>query len=131
MKTIRTMPVLVACLWLATCSCESSSQDRDNNPLPLHSVSSTSREGPPVVSGVTINAATGQPMAAVTLTLPDGTTAVSDANGRFEMVGMQLGLEGLLEATHEDGLVGSNRLLPLAGGRLEVVVRLRRARPNR
>ncbi|MFT5284788.1 MAG: hypothetical protein ACI8TQ_000946 [Planctomycetota bacterium] len=131
MKSIRILPIITACLWLATCSCESNAHDRDSGPMPLHSVSSASREGPPVVAGVTIHAATGQPLANVTLTLPDGTTAVSDASGRFEMVGMLPGLEGLLEASHEDGLLGSNRLLPLAGGRLEVVVRLRRPRAER
>ena len=131
MKPIRILPAITACLWLATCSCESNAHDRDSSPMPLHSVSSASREGPPVVAGVAINAATGQPMENVTLTLPDGTTAVSDASGRFEMVGMLPGLEGLLEASHEEGLVGSNRLLPLAGGRLEVVVRLRRPRAER
>jgi len=127
-KSLGTIPVLAACLWLATCSCESNSHERDSGPMTLHSVSFESREGPPIVSGVAILAATGKPLAGVTLTLPDGTTAVSGEDGRFELVGMRPGLEGLLEATTEDGLVGTNPLLPLAGGRLEVVVRLRMPR---
>jgi len=127
-KSLGSIPVLAACLWLATCSCESNSRERDSNPLVLHSVSFESREGPPVVSGIALLAATGKPLAGVTLTMPDGTTAVSGEDGRFELVGMRVGLEGLLEARTEDGLVGTNPLLPLSGGRLEVVVRLRKPR---
>jgi hypothetical protein len=124
------MSALAACLWLATCSCESNGRERESAASPLHSTSYVSREGPPVVSGVAILAATGKPLAGVTLTLPDGTTAVSDEAGRFELAGMEPGLEGVLEARSKDGLVGENRLLPLSAGRLEVVVRLRRPSEN-
>ncbi len=127
-KSLGTVPLLAACIWLATCSCESSSHERDSSQMALHSVSFESRGGPPVVAGIAILAATGKPLAGVTLTLPDGTTATSGEDGRFELVGMRPGLEGLLEARTEDGLVGTNPLLPLAGGRLEVVVRLRKPR---
>lgn len=130
-RTLGTIPVLAACVWLATCSCESNSHERDSSPMPLHSISFESREGPPVVAGITLLASTGQPLGGVTLTLPDGTTAVSDEQGRFELTGMRPGLEGLLEARTKDGLVGTNPLLPLSGGRLEVVVRLRKPRGER
>jgi hypothetical protein len=122
--------VSLASLLLAATGCESN--DREREPAQV-SVPSTAfaRAGPPVVAGTTLDAATGKPLAKVTVTLPDGTSAVSDAGGRFELRGMALGLEGELVARHPSGLEGQNRLLPLAGGRLEVVVRLARPRPAR
>ena len=124
--SLRAMCVMLLSLVAATCGCESSGPDREGpagHPAPI-----ASREGPPVLVGTAIDAATGRPLEGVTLSLPDGTTGVSDASGRFELKGMAVGLSGLLVARHEGGLEGQNRLLPLAGGRLEVVIRLRRPR---
>lgn len=129
-RSLRHLTALAACLWLATCSCESSGRERETA-APLAPAPYVSREGPPVVSGVTLRATTGEPLAGVRLTLPDGTSAVSDASGRFELTGMEPGLEGVLLAETDDGLRGENRLLPLSAGRLEVVVRLRRPRADR
>jgi hypothetical protein len=126
---LRVLCVLLLSLLAATCGCESSGNGRDAHgggtgpPAPF-----VSREGPPVLAGTAIDAASGRPLAGVILTLPDGTSGVSDANGRFELTGMPIGLAGMLVARHESGLEGHNKLLPLAGGRLEIVVRLRRVR---
>ncbi len=121
-------PVLV-CMLVATCSCESNG--RDESPGGAAAPAFVPRGGPPVIVGTALSAATGKPLSGVTLTLPDGTTGLSDEKGRFELRGMAPGLEGRLQATHPSGLVGGNRLLPLSGGRLEIVVRLARPRDRR
>ena len=126
--SLRALCVMLLSLVAATCGCESSGRDREGPASPGRPAPSVSREGPPVLVGTAIDAATGRPLEGVTLSLPDGTTGVSDASGRFELKGMAVGLSGLLVARHEGGLEGQNRLLPLAGGRLEVVIRLRRPR---
>ena len=59
-KSLGTLPLLAACIWLATCSCESSSHERDSSQMALHSVSFESRGGPPVVAGIAILARDGQ-----------------------------------------------------------------------
>ena len=114
----------------ALAGCESNGAERgparSSGPAPF-----VSREGPPVITGVAIDAATGKPLPDVLLSLPDGTTARSGKDGRFELRGMEVGLSGVLRAEHASGLEGENQLLPLAGGRLDVVVRLRRPRGRR
>jgi hypothetical protein len=125
--SMRHLCLLLLSLVAVTCGCESNDRNREGAPGAAQSAPFVSRQGPPVLVGTTIDASTGRPLGGVTLTLPDGTTGASDANGRFQLTGMEPGLSGELVARHESGLEGRNRLLPLAGGRLEVVVRLRRS----
>ncbi len=123
--------IVLAGLLLATQGCESSDREREPPKVSAPTPAFALREGPPVLVGTTVDAATGKPLAKVTVTLPDGTSAVSDAGGRFELRGMAPGLSGELVALHPSGLEGKNRLLPLGPGRLEVVVRLARPRATR
>lgn len=79
----------------------------------------------PVVLGTAIEASTSQPLAGVRIEGPGGTQAISDADGRFVLRGLAVGMEGELKGTTEAGLKGVNRLRPLKGGQLEVVLFLR------
>lgn len=81
--------------------------------------------GAPTVVGTAVEAATGRPLAGVSIQGPGGSQAVSDAEGRFVLRGLAEGMEGELVGTTEAGLRGSNRLRPLKAGRLEVVLFLR------
>lgn len=119
--------VLAAALLGLLAACEASGRERDT-PAPAGPAAHVPRGGPPVLVGTAVDAATGRALSGVTVTLPDGTTGLSDETGRFELRGMPIGLAGVLKATHKSGLVGENRLLPLASGRLEIVVRLARPR---
>lgn len=130
MRKLLGVLALAAAAVVASPGCESGEVEGGPSRLGSSPAPRVSR-GAPVVTGVAIEAATGRPLEGVTVKLPDGTSAVTDGGGRFELVGMESGLVGLLEASHPSGLVGSNRLLPLAGGHLQVVVRLRRDRERR
>jgi len=112
--SLTTIPALAAALLLAlVCACACSRGH--------------SRPGPEaVVVGTVLDAATGQPAPDIRLEGPEGTRAVSDAHGRFEMEGLRAGDAGEITAQAPDGRRGSVRLRPLAPGRLEVVVQLYR-----
>ena len=79
----------------------------------------------PVVVGTAIEASSGEPLAGVRIEGPGGSQAVSDADGRFVLRGLVVGMEGELRGTAAGGLVGVNRLRPLKAGELEVVLFLR------
>ncbi|HVS09517.1 MAG TPA: carboxypeptidase regulatory-like domain-containing protein [Planctomycetota bacterium] len=81
--------------------------------------------GTAVVSGTTIDAATGEPLAGVEVTGPGEVSAVSDARGRFRLEGLPVGASGEVVARTHDGRTGSLTLRPLANARLEVVLHLR------
>ncbi len=78
------------------------------------------------ISGTVVDAATGEPVAGVTVRGPGGAAASTDARGRFTLSGLPVGAEGELIAEAEDGARAENRLRPLRAGVLEVVVHLRR-----
>jgi hypothetical protein len=84
------------------------------------------RTEPVVVRGTTLDALSGEPLAGVEVTLPNGERASSDAAGRFEFAGLPEGLSGPLRALAADGATAENPLRPLVPGVLEVVLRLRR-----
>jgi hypothetical protein len=78
-----------------------------------------------VVTGTVLDARTGKPLRGALIRGPGGVEAKSDASGRFVLRGLALGSQGELVATTEGGLQGKNRLRPLEGGVLEVVVHVR------
>jgi hypothetical protein len=116
----RLAPFLIACLALAGCS--GSGAERQ---------STTSVHGAPpatgtaVVTGTTLDAATGRPLAGVEVTGPGGVTATSDDHGRFVLSGLPEGLAGELRARGPGGLEAVNQLRALRNERLEVVLHLR------
>jgi len=79
----------------------------------------------PVVVGTVLEASTGKPVAGARVEGPGGATATSDASGRFVLRGLAPGQTGELRGSTESGLTGANRLRPLKGGQLEVVLFLR------
>jgi hypothetical protein len=79
----------------------------------------------PLVTGTVLDARTGKPVSGATVRAPDGQEATTDAQGRFVLRGLPLGTSGELVGTTEAGLSGKNRLLPLEGGPLEVVLYVR------
>jgi hypothetical protein len=105
---------LAACLLLAlVCACACGRRD--------------ARAGESaVVVGTVLDAATGTPLSGVRLEGPNGTSATSERDGRFELEGLHAGDRGELVARTDDGRRGSVTLRPLAKGRIEVVVHLYR-----
>jgi len=81
--------------------------------------------GTATVTGTTIDAATGQPLAGVEVEGPNGARAISDASGRFTLAGLPEGVGGEVVARSKDGRTARNTLRPLANARLEVVLHLR------
>jgi hypothetical protein len=77
------------------------------------------------VSGTTLDARSGEPLSSVEVTGPGNARARSDAKGRFLLSGLVVGATGTVEARASDGRKASVTLLPLASGRLEVVLHLR------
>jgi hypothetical protein len=75
-----------------------------------------------VVTGTVLDARTGEPVEDAHVRGPHDTRARSDARGRFELRGLQLGDTGELRARAEDGRTGMVALRPLRGGVLEVVL---------
>ena len=82
-------------------------------------------EGAPLVMGTALEASTGTPLAGVLIEGPGGLRTETDQAGRFVLKGLQPGQQGEIRATGPDGLAGANRLRPLKGGQLEVVIYLR------
>jgi len=105
--------VLAACLALVACG----SGDYDNPP-----------PGTAVVTGTTLDAATGEPLGGVQVVGPGDAQTTSDEAGRFVLVGLPEGLAGELTARTDDGREATNPLRPLRNERLEVVLHLRRTR---
>lgn len=103
--------VLAACLALAACG----SGDRDHPP-----------PGTAIVTGTTLDAATGEPLAGVHVVGPGDARSTSDGFGRFILRGIPEGLSGDLTARTDDGREATNPLRPLRNERLEVVLHLRR-----
>jgi hypothetical protein len=110
MKTLWTLGVTLLLSLACACACSGKSRPGEEA----------------VVVGSVIDAATGQPAAEIRLEGPEGSKAVSDAHGRFEVKGLRAGDSGELVAKAPDGRRGSVTLRPLAPGRLEVVVQLYR-----
>ena len=81
--------------------------------------------GPARVVGTALEAATGRPIRGARIEGPGGVLAESDAEGRFELRGLELGAVGVLRATAPGGLEGENPLRALQTERLEVVIYLR------
>ena len=86
----------------------------------------TGLSGPaPVVLGTVLDARSGKPVSGATVKAPGGLQAKSDEHGRFVLRGLALGTSGELVGTTQGGLSGKNRLRPLVGGPLEVVLYVR------
>ena len=79
----------------------------------------------PVVVGTAIEASTGRPLEGALIEGPGGVQTRTDAHGRFVWRGIPAGVEGKIRASTEGGLTAANRLRPLKGGELEVVLHLR------
>ena len=87
---------------------------------------SSAATGPgPVVMGTVLDARSGRALAGALVRGPGGVEAVSDAQGRFVLLGLPLGAVGELVGTTEAGLRGTNRLRTLSAAPLEVVLHLR------
>jgi hypothetical protein len=78
------------------------------------------------ITGTVVDADSGAPVAGASIEGPGGARASSDAQGRFTLSGLPVGVEGELVARGQDGAEARNRLRPLRPGTLEVVLRLRR-----
>jgi hypothetical protein len=105
---------VAACLLLAlACACACSRRDARAGEEAL-------------VVGTVLDAATGAPLAGVRVEGPNGTSAVSESDGRFELEGLHAGDRGEVVAKTDDGRTGSVTLRALSKGRLEVVVHLHR-----
>lgn len=76
------------------------------------------------IVGTVIDAATGAPVANVKVEGPEGRKARSDAQGRFELEDLEVGTQGEVKATADDGRKARITLRRLAPGRLEVVLQL-------
>ena len=125
--TSPTKPVLAAGLLLAglALACGSSPRATETSSGSAGPALSAA-EGPPVVIGTVIDAATGEPLPGVEILGPDGSSTRSGADGRFALKGMARGTSGRLLATAGDGREGAVTLRPLAGGSpLEIVLRVR------
>src|SRR6185503_8427252 len=70
----------------------------------------------PIVTGTVLDARTGKPIAGALVRGPGGVETKSDAQGRFVLRGLALGVSGELVGTSEAGLTGKNLLRALEGG---------------
>lgn len=77
-----------------------------------------------VVVGTCVDAETGERLSGVKVEAPDGKSAVSGREGRFEIRGLRSGTQGLIVASLPDGRRASLPLRPLAAGTLEIVLQL-------
>jgi hypothetical protein len=88
--------------------------------------SSAAATGPsPLLTGTVLDARTGKPVPGATVRAPGGLSTTTDERGRFVLRGLALGTSGELVGITEAGLTGKNRLRPLEGGPLEVVLYVR------
>jgi len=79
-----------------------------------------------VLLGTAIEASTGLLLSGVEILGPGGQRAVTDAEGRFELRGLEPGSQGVIRAEEAAlGLKGENRLRSLDRQILEVVIYLR------
>lgn len=101
------------CLTLSGCACG------DGGQAPPAEVAEAG------VHGTVVEAGTRLPLSGASVTAPDGSRVRSDAQGRFRIDGLALGLQGELSAEAPGGLTGSVPLRPLRPGVLEVVIHLR------
>ncbi len=120
MKRLTTV-LTAACLALVGCS---------GSGVEHQGTTSLSDEAPAagtaIVTGTTLDAATGQPLGRVEVSGPGGATATSDEAGRFVLRGLPEGLSGELRARSRDGKKEAvNHLRTLRNERLEVVLHLR------
>ena len=90
---------------------------------------SSAADAPMTIAGTLLDAASGEPVANVTVRGPRSSTSRSDERGRFELRGLAVGDEGDVNAEASDGRKASLRVRPLRGGTLEVVLNL--VRPPR
>lgn len=104
---------------LLAVGCACSGRAREKQEHALHA-----DEAPATIQGTVIDAASGEPVAGVTVAGPHGTQCVSGRDGRFELGGLHRGDVGELEAHASDGRRARIALRPLSAGRLEVVMRL-------
>ncbi len=111
-------------LLLALASCRNSTA-ADVGLVPVFGRAPRAAGPDPVVSGTALEARSGKPVAGATIRGPGGVETTSDASGRFVLRGLPAGASGELVGTTASGLSGKNRLQPLQGGVLEVVLYLR------
>jgi hypothetical protein len=114
------LPFLAALALAAGCSSARERDEAEPPPAPVLDL----EDGPPVVFGTVVDAASGAPVAGARVVAPDGTEATTGADGRFRLKGVAAGTAGDLVAT-AGPLRGAVRLRPVSGGRLEVVVHVR------
>jgi len=74
------------------------------------------------IRGTVLDRATGAPVAEAKVEFPDGRTAVTDAQGRFELGDFALGTTGELHVRAADGRRAGVPIRPLGPGALEVVL---------
>lgn len=79
----------------------------------------------PLLTGTVLDARTGKPVPGATVRAPGGQAVTTDERGRFVLRGLALGTAGELVGSTPAGLSGKNRLRPLEGGPLEVVLYVR------
>lgn len=79
---------------------------------------------PAQITGFTLEAATGEPLAGVSIEGPRELRAESDEAGRFALHGLEVGESGVLRAHHPDGLAGELPFTALEAGAREVVFHL-------
>ena len=104
---------LCACALVASLSCSRSATMHENG-----------RE--PIVVGTVLDAATGEPVSGARVEGPEKLSARTNSQGRFELTGLRVGLEGDLTVEMSDGRSGKVHLRPLRPVRLEVVLHLSR-----
>jgi hypothetical protein len=99
------------CALVAALSCSRSATMHDNG----HG---------PIVVGTVVDAATGEPVSGARVEGPEKHSTRTDSDGRFELTGLPVGLEGDVTVELSDGRSGRIHLRPLRAGRLEVVLQL-------
>ena len=109
---------------LSAAACRSSKEEEENEAAAPLLAAVDLEAGPPVIVGTVVEASSGEPVAGARVVAPDGTAAVTDAEGRFLLKGLALGTAGDLVAT-AGGRRGAVRLRPVSEGRLEVVLHVR------
>jgi hypothetical protein len=80
--------------------------------------------GTAIVCGTVFDLKTGAPAADVAVSFAGGKAAHTDAQGRFEIQGLELGASGEVLARSSDGREGTVKLLPLGSERREIVLNL-------